>query len=525
MDTDKIVVSLYPRNNWQAFDLGTRLVSLWWKQLYGFWFLITFPLFLICIAISPEYGLLILWWLKPLFEVGLLHILSRNIFQQSMGVRETLRVFLKLIKPIIIPALTWRRLSLNRGFNLAVSQLEGLTGERRKNRLNVLHRRTEGIHWWLIVCVHLETFSIAGLLTLVMIMTPESSSFNFIDYIAEGSTLSLLITNFVAYLCMWFIAPLFQAGSFMAYLNRRIILEGWDIELQLKGIAKKLKSASKAFATLLMFAFSSLLFINEPVYASVQVSEQSNSEVFTEEEVQKITIDTGADENAEKAETQQWVENSKEKLQTIISEDPFVEESTSYDWEWVGWRGESNDDKKSEPNDYSFLASIVQIIAKFAEFIFWGLFIVLVVSVLWLTRHHIVRLFSEKPREPIKKQIIPDFIAHESVPHPQNNEDYSVAIEHAIKTGQWRACMSLMLVTSIQVIQQEYPIELHKSNTEKECLKKIWEQVPEQEFAYFNELFDTWITVAWSQNSLEPEQFDALYERWKLHIAGKLVAV
>lgn len=529
MDTDKIVVTLYPRNNWQAFDLGTRLVSQWWRTLYGFWFIMAFPVFLVSMLLSVEFGLLLVWWLKPLFEMGLLHILSRNIFQQQTGIKETLKSLFSIIKPSILPALTWRRLSLNRGFNLAVSQLEGLKGDARSKRLKVLHKRNEGIYWWLIICVHLEMFLGMAFISLMLMMTPEGSSFSIFDYLLESSDNVFLMTNVFAFISMWLIAPLFQAGSFMAYLNRRIILEGWDIELQLKNIAKKLSRASKTASVAIVLLCCSISLISEPGYAQSRADEAATE--FSSGTGRATSEDGSADEPllseeelALQAQTKVWVDTTKQELDDILGAAPFQEETTDYDWEWTGWQWEPDDSNESADVDYSFLTTLMAIIAQFAEVIFWVIFVVLIAIVLWLTRHHLARLFDSGLPQINKKRIIPDFVTQETLHNAEQIDDYNKAIEEALAAQAWRQCLSLMLISSLQVVQEQYTVTLHKSNTENECLSEILQNVPEEESGYFKSLFANWVTVAWSQNQLDTEGFNSLFALWKRYIFDKMVA-
>ena len=511
MDTDKIVIALYPRNQWQAFDLGTRLALAWWKPLLGVWLLTALPLFILASLIFKEWAMLFIWWLKPLFEMGLLHQLSRRLFQQQPGIQQTVLDVLPQLVRQAIPALTWRRLSPNRGFNLAVTQLEELTGEKRAKRLNILHRNTSGIYWWLIICVHIETLLMTGTFALLYMLVPEGSDWEYGQFLGLESANFYWHTNIIALVAMAIIAPIFQAGSFIAYINRRVILEGWDIELQFKAIANTLEK-QKRTSTLSAFLLATvLLFSLSPV--EIQAQEASNTDV--QERVTSDDIRSAEQIPESEREIPPWAKRVKDRLNKTLESPPFTKPETSYDWEWHSWTMESGEETSY---DFSSLQTIVAAIARFSEVIFWLVFVSALSAIIWLTRHQLARffeLFSQSSGNSNITTVVPDFLSSELRESSDEEPDYRNAINTAIAQQQWRQCVSLMLINSLQTMQTKYEFQLHESLTEGECLALLRQYTGEQEEQFLRVLFEQWTVIAWSHNLPTEETIEKLVSHWQ----------
>ena len=103
----------------------------WWLQMWGIWFTLYLPIAIVSMAVFPNkfYAVLLLWWLKPLFDRAMLYALSRLVFSEQSGVRETLRAARDWMRPGLFLALTLRRFELARSFTLPVAALEKQTGK------------------------------------------------------------------------------------------------------------------------------------------------------------------------------------------------------------------------------------------------------------------------------------------------------------------------------------------------------------------------------------------------------------
>jgi len=128
MKLDQVTLEIRPRSAWEAVDLGLLMAKRWWLPMMKIWLLVSFPVFVFTLLIPANFfwvGALLLWWLKPVLERPLLHILSHAVFNDLPDTRSTFKRFPALALKQVFASLTWRRLSPNRSMDLPVLQLEG----------------------------------------------------------------------------------------------------------------------------------------------------------------------------------------------------------------------------------------------------------------------------------------------------------------------------------------------------------------------------------------------------------------
>jgi len=242
---DRIEAIVRPRNPWESIDLGFSMVQRWWKPLYKVWFAFILPIFLtLYIQFQDDLWImaLIIWWLKPWYDRILLHFLSRALFGEQPGIWQILKALPGLFKTRLLLALTFGRFNFARSFNLPVWQLESLRGKVALQRMRLLQRNYRHTAVWLtIVCLHFELVLYLSLFGLLNLMMPVTHTFDFFDVILHSEALWVEILSIIfSLLILSVVEPLYVAGGFALYLNRRTHLEGWDIELAFRRISEKL---------------------------------------------------------------------------------------------------------------------------------------------------------------------------------------------------------------------------------------------------------------------------------------------
>jgi hypothetical protein len=265
-----------PRTTWEAMDLGVLLSQRHRCLLMTSWAIVTLPVFaLLSWALwdSPSLAVFIFWWLKPAFDRLPLYILSKAMFGETPTLKQALRQFPRLLQPQLLVSLTWRRLSLSRSFLMPVMQLEGLNGQTRQQRLQVLLQRNAGAARWLtIIGVHLETALWIGLMVLFYLFLPQQVELDWSwQTLITAATqdwrwLEHLTNAFYALvLIVW--EPVYVACGFSLYLNRRTVLEAWDIELVFRRMRQRLSSAAVTLllAALLLIPTAHTVWAAEPV--------------------------------------------------------------------------------------------------------------------------------------------------------------------------------------------------------------------------------------------------------------------
>ncbi|WP_426237728.1 DUF4129 domain-containing protein [Pseudomonas sp. TWP3-2] len=246
-------VVIRPRTSWEAMDLGVLMSQQHRRLLMTSWAIVTLPLFALLTALlweSPSLALLIFWWLKPAYERLPLYILSKSLFGETPTLKQALREWPRLLRPQLLASLTWRRFSLSRSFLLPVVQLEGLDGDARQQRLQVLLQRNAGAAQWLtVIGAHLESALWIGLMVLFYMLLPQQieTDWDWQSLILAADNdwgwLEHLTNAFYALvLVIW--EPVYVACGFSLYLNRRTVLEAWDIELVFRRLRQRLNSSA-----------------------------------------------------------------------------------------------------------------------------------------------------------------------------------------------------------------------------------------------------------------------------------------
>jgi len=250
------------RSVWEAADSGLLL----WRS--NFAYLIPFyvvPVLIAAVALRlflPEnlrfVSYLALWWFKPLFERLALHIVSVRFFgsgaepSPASGITpadipeaEPPRRFGELCKGIwqmrrgLSGDLLWRRFFPGRSALMPIRTLERSGGQRFHQRKRNLS--SGGLDFCILVtflCLVLEAVLLAGKVSFVR-MTLQMFFPEGIHFLSNNmETLELLI--FAAF-CFNYIlvGSLYVCMGFGLYLNSRVEVEGWDLQLLFQKFAAR----------------------------------------------------------------------------------------------------------------------------------------------------------------------------------------------------------------------------------------------------------------------------------------------
>jgi hypothetical protein len=242
-----IAIALRRRTPWEAMDLGLAMLQRWWRQVYLPHFAVGLAAALAGWGLAAWTGkaavaLLFVWWLKPLYDRVALHVLSRAVFGEVQSTRHVLGAPGEWLRTGLFWALTLGRFDTARAFNLPVRQLEGQRARAARERRSVLGRRVGSYATWLhLVCFGFEVVVLYwGLSHFTSLLLPAKA--------AEGQDLTqaFLSGNVFGYddvlaytVAVLLLEPFYVAAGFALYLNRRTLLEGWDIEVALRKITQR----------------------------------------------------------------------------------------------------------------------------------------------------------------------------------------------------------------------------------------------------------------------------------------------
>lgn len=239
MQVDALAISLRARPMGEAADLGVRLVqvhaaSVWPCFLPPLAFVLA--LALASAVIAPWLPAFVVFWAKPWLDRSLLFVFSRAVFGERTRWADLWAARRSVFFGGWFAALTRDRLSPWRAFVAPVAQLEGQHGSARRERCRVLLGTQRGAAMGLQVAyAHVELAALLALGSLLMWFVPESVGRDLWLALREGDALAVQLAFAVGYAAVIaLLEPFHVASGFAMYLNRRVDLEAWDVEQELR---------------------------------------------------------------------------------------------------------------------------------------------------------------------------------------------------------------------------------------------------------------------------------------------------
>ena len=117
MDLSKITARVRPRNPYEAADLGIVMARQWFRPLMLLWLIPSLPLMLVLFFLfrdQPIWAVLILWWLKPLWETLQLQFIAEALFNPDAQWRDVLKQ-VRAVRPAVIATSGCRNCSYTAG--------------------------------------------------------------------------------------------------------------------------------------------------------------------------------------------------------------------------------------------------------------------------------------------------------------------------------------------------------------------------------------------------------------------------
>ena len=490
MQINRIAIEVRPRNSWEAMDLGMRMALSWWKPVYGAWLAAYLPVIavitFICAQLNqPIVALVLVWWLKPLLERIPLFVLSRAVFGETPRIVDALRAIPSLLRIAPLWRLLLTRFSLSRSCCLPVIMLEGLPRKERRARFRVLLKGMANSAVWLtIVCLHLEVIVALGVSGLMDLFVPRTmdTQLDITELFAVGlPDWYLWMLYGVTVFSYLVIGPLYVASGFSLYLNRRTLLEGWDIELGFRRIAERLSQSKGLARAALMLLFVFGLAGGVPGEA---IATPRN------------------------AEAQQHIDE-------VIRKPEFNTKKTIESWRYIGQK----DEEEAQPN-----SSLWNTLRSFGQGLAWivkGLFyLVLIAAVVWLIINHRrwlnwMRGIKPAPRYQPPVQLFGLDIRPESLP-----DNLAQVALQLWQSGDARGALSLLYRGALSCLAQHENVTLKASDTEGDCLQEIAHTQAPSVSGYFAQLTAAWQTVAYAGRAPQALAGETLCREYTQHFGG-----
>ncbi|GHU46789.1 hypothetical protein FACS1894200_01090 [Spirochaetia bacterium] len=229
---------LRQRTPWEAVDSG---VLLWKHNAAHFlpFFVLPFVLFACALRLLPAeltyFCPLFVWYAKPLFDRLALKVLAYRFFEPEASIIK-LATSYSLFRGLI-GDLLWRRFSPWRSSIMPLRVLEKLKRSQLKMRKRFLaHGSVNFCTIVTILCVFLEIVIIIGELGFLA-MTLYIVASDRLDLIEGYADVEIYL--YILYCFNYIlIGSLYVCMGFGLYINSRIEVEGWDLELLCASVLK-----------------------------------------------------------------------------------------------------------------------------------------------------------------------------------------------------------------------------------------------------------------------------------------------
>ncbi len=498
-------VVIRPRTAWEAMDLGVLMARQHRLLLMSSWAIITLPVFAVLTALlweSPSIAFFLFWWLKPAFDRLPLHILSKALFGETPSLKHAVRQWPRLLSGQLLASLTWRRLSLSRSFVMPVSQLEGLAGEARQKRLGVLQQRNAGAARWLTtIGVVLEIGLWFGCMALFYLFIPQAVEQGW-DWqrlaqvaSADARWLEHLGNAFYA-LILVFWEPIYVACGFSLYLNRRTVLEAWDLELVFRRLRQRLSGVAP---TLLMVIGLMLVPFTQPAMA----------------------------DDAKPLSTQ----SASQSIKTLLQAPPFKNPETVTRYRF----GEDKLATENKPHSDGKLPAWLKAlltnlnsdafkqIALALEILLWSLLIAGLTLLAWRYREWL-RTFvgRHRPRPPRAAPPPPTQLFGLNLGTDTLPDDIASVVEQLWST-QPREALGLLYRGLLNRLLNDFNLPLTNADTEGQVLQRVHQLQQPQLVAFSAELTHHWQNLAYGHRLPAASAQQKLSDDWRALFNSKAI--
>jgi hypothetical protein len=302
------ILALRQRSGWEAADSG---ILLWRNNLPYLLFFFGIPflapaltVIFIPIKIPLWAAVLGLWWLKPFFDRFILHIIALRFFEPGASPARLFKGLGRSLGRGLLGDLLWRRASPWRSAAMPLRTLENLMSAGVKRRKQALEKGC------LNFCILLSILGlgIEGILLLCellffFIMSQYLDS-PLISYFAGNVSTALIV--FCLYCFNYLLLEsLYVCMGFGLYINSRVAVEGWDLQLRFQQFAGRRKNPGKGAVLILLLCLT--CFVPQGAFSQEEpVPLQSLEEVLA-------SGDFGGEKEGRGVRLKRWKEPEKRK--------------------------------------------------------------------------------------------------------------------------------------------------------------------------------------------------------------------
>jgi hypothetical protein len=340
----------------------------------------------------------------------------------------------------------------------------------------VLGRRAHGYAVWLTaVCllftlVLIWSFDMMGQLLLPAKANEGGSIAEVLFMGAEVGKAFTFVDFGVAALAVLVVEPLYVAAGFALYLNRRTLLEGWDLEVALRRMAARRTGAAGVAAALA----AALVIGLAPAPA---------------------------------ARAQPAPKDPRAEIAQVLKAPEFPHERRVMRWQR---RAPELPEVRTQRVDLSWLEAIGYAFAKFSEAALWIGAAALVVLGLWWAARRMPREASA-PRAAYRAPatLFGMALAPETLP-----ADLPGAVRALLAAGKLREALALLYRGTLSALVHAHGVPLRASDTEGEALARVRARAEARTARDFAELVALWQAAAYARRLPAPTDVERLVEAY-----------
>lgn len=500
---ENLAVLPRPRTAWQAMDAGISLARAHFPILVALWLGLSLPMFALfnlLLPTHPHWAAVLWWWFKPLYELPVLLYLSRALFSDKPGLRETWRGVRQHLWRLFKTYLSLARFSPARSMTAGVVFLEKLPRADRHSRVSVLTAVPTRAYLLMVVCLHVEALLTYAFVALMFAMAPALATET--DWFAillgdvdDPGWFSIASTGIVL-IGSALVAPFYVAGGFLVYINRRMQLEGWDIEHRFRAIRRdrhqpgtsRLDSTGSALLPTIVAVIS--LFAAQPVQAQTGVDLPSRTDV-------------------------------RAQIEAIQAGDEFGRTETR---RVPRFRNDNDSEEETDENaesNLSWLSALLASMARLFELTLWIAAGVIALVVIVAIRRYFPTLL------PGKLDNLPERSIPLAIKHPLTADlptDIPAAARLRLADGDKRGALSLLYRGALQALIVQHQLAVPASATENDCVRLIELQATTEQQLRFKELIKHWQQLAYAHELQNDAVVIRLIDDWSPAFAALMPA-
>jgi len=522
MDLDNVAAELRARDGGEAIDLGMAVGRRFWTAIIMPWLIVVGGVFAIGGLAAWAHGTVamaamvvtILWMLKPAYDRVPLFVVSRALFGDVPSTGRTLRHTLSRWLSIeMLFDCTVRRLTPYRSFTMPIRDLEAHSDRQYADRKSALLRRgsRRSVIGLIAVALVAEQLVLVGLVGFIQMVLPtEFQTGMLVNFSgvteASGFPTWLLVGGLATYfLAMTAVEIFYIASGFGLYINRRVELEGWDIELEFRRMANRFRDregrGSRAAGLLAAAGLAAGLAVGG---AAPEAVAQSPDDAIP------ASMPTDADQSGSPGAGS----DPQQTIEEVLEAPEFGR--TEEQWRWVP-KTDSNFGGSGMSPSNGYVGGL----ARLLELLFWLAAGAVVVAFAYIVISRVSpsgENSEESDSEVTGEPTVADLgEAGDSAEFELPPDLVRLATEHW-ERGDYTGSLSLLYRGTVRGLADHHGIDIAPYMTARECTRKV--EAAGGPGGYMAELARAWTSTAYADRPPSDDEARTLFANWRRHFEG-----